>query len=62
MPLVHYLVRRGFRVTWRSRRNLRSFQVVEDLLNHHGVFNAGDDFHGAAAFATRFNINVEHTL
>lgn len=34
----------------------------EYLLDHHGVFNAGDHFHDAATFATCLDIDVENAL
>ena len=36
--------------------------MVEDLLNHHRVFNAGDDFHHTASVATCFNIDIKDAL
>ena len=37
-------------------------QVIEDLLDHHRVFDAGDDFDGAAAFTTSLDIDIEDTF
>ncbi len=37
-------------------------QVIEDLLDHHRVFDAGDDFHGTAAGAAGLDVDIEYTL
>jgi hypothetical protein len=37
-------------------------QVIKDLLDHYRVFNAGDDFHGAAAAAAGLDVDIENTL
>ena len=37
-------------------------QVAEYFLDHYRVFNARYDFHGAAAFTTRFDVDVEYAL
>jgi hypothetical protein len=34
----------------------------EDLLDHHWILDAGNDFHCAAAFTTCFDIDVEHAF
>ena len=34
----------------------------QDLLDHYRVFNAGDDFHGAAAAAAGLDVDIENTL
>ncbi len=36
-------------------------QVIKDLLDYR-VFNAGDDFHGAAAAAAGLDVDIENTL
>ena len=36
-------------------------QVGEYLVNDQRIFNAGDDFDGATAFAARFDIDLELT-
>ncbi len=33
-------------------------QVIKDLLDHYRVFNAGDDFHGAAAAAAGLDVDI----
>ena len=35
-------------------------QVCQYLLDHYRVFDAGNDFHAAAADTTRFDVNIEH--
>ena len=37
-------------------------QVIEDFLDHHRVFDAGNDLNGAAAFTAGFNVDVEEAL
>jgi len=37
-------------------------QVSEYLLNDQRVFDAGDGFHGTAAFTTRVDVDVEYAL
>jgi hypothetical protein len=37
-------------------------QLIEYLLDHHRVFDTGDDPDGTAAFTTRPDINIEHPL
>ena len=36
-------------------------QVGEYLVNDQWIFNTGDDFDGAAAFTSRFDVDIEHT-
>lgn len=36
--------------------------MTEDLVDDHQVFNAGNDFHGAAARRAGLNVDVEHPL
>jgi len=36
--------------------------VIEDLPNHHRVFDAGDDSHGAGAFAAGLDVDIEYAL
>ena len=37
-----------------------AIQVSEYFFDHTRIFNAGDDFDGAATFWARFNVDVEH--
>ena len=37
-------------------------QVSEDPLDQHRVFDAGNDFYGAAAFATGLDVDAKYTL
>lgn len=37
-------------------------QVGEDLLDHHRIFDAGDDLDDAAAFTAGLDVDVEHPL
>jgi len=39
-----------------------SLQVIEDLLDQHRVFDAGNDLDGAAAFTTGLDVDIEYTL
>jgi hypothetical protein len=34
-------------------------QVIQDLPDHHRVFAAGNDFHGAAAFPASLDVDIE---
>ncbi len=36
-------------------------QVIKDLLDHYRVFNAGDDFHGAAAGPLQVSMSILKT-
>jgi len=36
--------------------------MIQNLLDGHGVFNAGDDAHRALALLTDFDIDVEHPV
>ena len=38
----------------------KSAEMGEDLGNHGGMFDGGDDRQGAAAVGTLFNIDSEH--
>ena len=37
-------------------------QVIEHLLDHHGIINSDDGLHGAAAFPADIVVDVEHLL
>ncbi len=37
-------------------------QVIEDLLDHHWVFDAGNNLHCAATFTTGFDVDVANAL
>ena len=37
-------------------------QMSEYLVDDHRVFNAGDDFDGATAFGTSFDVDIEYSL
>ena len=37
-------------------------KVIEDLLDHLGVFDAGNHLHYAGAFATGLNVDIANTL
>ena len=37
-------------------------QMGEDLLDHHRVFNTGNDLDGAAAFTAGFHVDIEDAL
>lgn len=37
-------------------------QVIKYLPDHHRVFNAGDNLHGATAFLADIYVEVEHPL
>ncbi len=37
-------------------------EVVEDLPDHLGVFDAGNHLHRAGALATALNVDIENTL
>ncbi len=52
----------GFRVTPWSRWFRLCASGDQDLLDHYRVFNAGDDFHGAAAAAAGLDVDIENTL
>lgn len=52
----------GFRVTPGPAGFGFVLQVIKDLLDHYRVFNAGDDFHGAAAAAAGLDVDIENTL
>ncbi len=34
--------------------------LIEYLVDHHRVFNTGDDFNRTAAFAAGFNVDIEY--
>jgi hypothetical protein len=35
-------------------------QVIEDLLDHHRIFDAGDDLYGTAAGLAGLNVDTEY--
>ena len=37
-------------------------KVIEDLLDHRRVFDAGNHLHRAGAFATGLNVDIKYTL
>ena len=37
-------------------------EVFKDQLNHHGIFDAGNNFHLATAVFTDLNIDVQDSL
>ncbi len=37
-------------------------EVIEDLPDHLGVFDAGNHLHRAGALATALNVDIENTL
>ena len=45
-----------------QQRYFLFLQVGEGFRDDHGVFDTGDDFHGATLCMASFNVDVEHPL
>jgi len=45
-----------------GRRSGRQAEMGEDLGNHGGVFDSGNDLQGAATVGAMFHIDIEHPL
>lgn len=43
-------------------RGVLSLQMGENFLNNHWIFDAGDDFHCAAAFPAGFDVDYEYAF
>ena len=46
----------------RWNRGVPSLQVGENFFNNHWIFDAGDNFHRAAAFPAGFDVDAEYAL
>ena len=52
----------AFRQRWGFYRRGFFIQVGKYLVNDRRIFNTGDDFDGATAFAARLNVDIEYAL